>query len=307
MGCKGCKTGPPAESPAEKAAFESSFRKLSAFKEGIYVRLQKERPADVVDLRAPRHIRGSFNTDMMYYDYATWLWRYDENNIYGTQVNISSYRVQRDIQLNDVLKLVAGFDPSKRLSVKALSDEISDAGGPRIIILPYWSSTIYPKFPWGSLAPDAIVSFLPGIKQAGIFFTPYNWSRNGKPGTFGFLGPGSDADDVLFHELVHAVRRIKGVTSDKKEMDDDFGNEEEFVAIVLTNIYLAEKGKTQIRADHHSFSPLGHPSNFLHVQKYRTVLHQLRHDQPKFYDTLAGIPEDRAWWNPIRELKASDG
>ena len=148
MGCKGCKTGPPGESPPEKA-FESNFRKLSAFKERTYTRLQKERPADVVELRTPRHISGSLNTDLMYYDYATWLWRYDEDNIFGTQVNVSSYRVQRDIQLNDVLKLVTGFDPSKRLSVKALNDEISDAAGPRIIILPYWSSTIYPKFPTG--------------------------------------------------------------------------------------------------------------------------------------------------------------
>jgi hypothetical protein len=47
--------------------------------------------------------------------------------------------------------------------------------------------------------------------------------------------PGLAPDEILFHEIVHASRLI----------GNDFGprNEEEFFAVLVTNIYMSEKGK----------------------------------------------------------------
>lgn len=55
---------------------------------------------------------------------------------------------------------------------------------------------------------------------------------------------GFQPDEVLFHELVHATRRIRGkMTSVPVEGRPNFGNIEEYFATVIANIYLSEKGK----------------------------------------------------------------
>jgi hypothetical protein len=56
-------------------------------------------------------------------------------------------------------------------------------------------------------------------------------------------GAGFQPDDVLFHELVHATRVIRGQqTSVTVEGRPNFGNIEEYFATVIANIYLSEKG-----------------------------------------------------------------
>jgi len=50
---------------------------------------------------------------------------------------------------------------------------------------------------------------------------------------------GAQADEVLFHELVHAMRQIRGLIY-LGIPRDGFQNEEEFIAILLTNIYSSE-------------------------------------------------------------------
>ncbi|MCL2713376.1 MAG: hypothetical protein FWD68_01955 [Alphaproteobacteria bacterium] len=50
---------------------------------------------------------------------------------------------------------------------------------------------------------------------------------------------GAQADEVLFHELVHAMRQIRGLVF-LGLLRDGFQNEEEFIAILLTNIYSSE-------------------------------------------------------------------
>ena len=53
---------------------------------------------------------------------------------------------------------------------------------------------------------------------------------------------GFQPDEVLFHELVHATRRIRGKeTSVTVEGRPNFGNIEEYLATVIANIYLSEK------------------------------------------------------------------
>ena len=57
------------------------------------------------------------------------------------------------------------------------------------------------------------------------------------------VGPGSEPDVVLFHELVHGHRMMKGrlnraATSGNHE---NYDNEEEFLAIVVANVYISAK------------------------------------------------------------------
>jgi hypothetical protein len=67
----------------------------------------------------------------------------------------------------------------------------------------------------------------------------------------GYIAPGDGPGEVLFHELVHAMRMLHGkflrttVTEDLHM--DDF---EEFCAILASNIYRSERGFTHMRTDH---------------------------------------------------------
>lgn len=78
-------------------------------------------------------------------------------------------------------------------------------------------------------------------------------------------GPGSHGDEVLLHELVHAMRVLGGDAREVKLTGklQNYHFEEEFFAILVTNIYLSEigraphpwrasPGQSGLRADHAS-------------------------------------------------------
>jgi hypothetical protein len=75
----------------------------------------------------------------------------------------------------------------------------------------------------------------------------------------GLTRVGLEDDDILLHELVHAVRRLHG-RSLCRASGNGYENQEEFFAIFLANIYLSEKGKwllVRLRARHNKcFEPL---------------------------------------------------
>lgn len=60
------------------------------------------------------------------------------------------------------------------------------------------------------------------------------------------------ADDFLLHELVHALRMIRGQLNQIPAWVKGYDNEEEFFAILIQNIYASEKGMRVLRADHTS-------------------------------------------------------
>ena len=82
-------------------------------------------------------------------------------------------------------------------------------------------------------------------------------------GTAGIHGPALETDEVLFHELVHAARTINGVPGVGLEVNKGYTNEEEYTAIVLSNVYLSEKGKRNFRAGHGNRAVLPDPAGFL--------------------------------------------
>jgi Effector protein len=95
-----------------------------------------------------------------------------------------------------------------------------------------WFSTIFP------------INFTPGIWEIGSFCFK--------------SGPGGTTDEILMHEMLHTYRRVNGTFIGKafSKTEKDFDTVEEIFAIVLTNIYISEKGKPLLRKDHQGFNVL---------------------------------------------------
>jgi len=116
-------------------------------------------------------------------------------------------------------------------------------------------------------------------------------------------GPGMDPDEVLFHELVHATRQLAGVVY-FMPVDQNYDNEEEYLAIMLSNIYIRNKNKgATLRADHDS-GIFVDPDHFLdNVQRVnlppRTLLERFRLQQLLFFNDLAKIDLSVASFNPV--------
>src|SRR5262249_48451504 len=89
-----------------------------------------------------------------------------------------------------------------------------------------------------------VVESLPGLgSPVTLHYTPSMW---GGP----FAG---GPDDVLLHELVHAMRQVQGgmLALPTSGGNAGYDNDEEFLAILLTNIALSEKDPfAPLRRDH---------------------------------------------------------
>jgi len=135
--------------------------------------------------------------------------------------------------------------------------------------------------------------------DAVIEFTPDIWKGEA-------MRPPSDApDEVLFHELVHASRTMRGV-SDKKIVTRGYGDQEEYIAVVLTNIYMSEKGQRVFAGSHGSKILQGLDLEFFldnsqHVNlSPMQLLDKFRWSQPAFYKAVADLPPERPKYNWVR-------
>jgi len=135
-----------------------------------------------------------------------------------------------------------------------------------------------------------------------IEFSPEYW---GPSKTSCFQGEnGSLPDEVLFHEMIHGLRNLQGVRNPWPTEDNGYGNEEEFLAIVATNVYISAKGSTQLRRNADEHWPLNAPLNtsagFLKEPRNLRILkiHRLLWI-PTFGDLAHVVTAN---FNPFREL-----
>lgn len=257
------------------------------------------------------------------------------------------------------------FDPiTKSPTGKALLDEIK-VSKPHIFILPYnhfmdkvdiFDSITMPIYGVEDLynvseetkidiskfdLPDAYARGMPfyldTVKGSGtgigadvmIAYSPEQWLSPSRP-----KAPGVDPDEVLFHELVHASRQLRGVML-RYPVAGGWGNEEEYLAIILTNLYLSEKGKP-LRAGHagaprkrhevkvsaggasasfYVFDPL--PKDYMlmkdpdafydknpdHISMSpRVLMQRFLNEQPDFFRALADLPAGRPKFNPVKQF-----
>jgi hypothetical protein len=136
---------------------------------------------------------------------------------------------------------------------------------------------------------DSDISFTPGM------FTKYcNQHKNGHRS-------GAQPDEVLFHEMVHATRQMRGIFN-PLPLGFFYDTEEEFFAILLANIYASETGRPiDLRSDHHTFDHLTTDTDakFLPGKtdyRYKLVS-KLIHQEPGMALQLRNI---HCLFNPIR-------
>jgi Effector protein len=160
-----------------------------------------------------------------------------------------------------------------------------------------------------------------------LFFSAEIWESKGAP-----KGPGFKPDEVLFHELVHVTRLIRGrFTHVKVEGKGGYGNIEEYFATVISNVYLSDKGQTALRGFYSDdliqenrrrvnigkdeimvitdllpkdWSVMEDPDNFynnpdkLNIPP-RQLMQIFKDKQPDFYFALAHLPEIKPKFNPV--------
>jgi hypothetical protein len=141
--------------------------------------------------------------------------------------------------------------------------------------------------------------------DARTTYTPQMWGAGGwaqRP------EPWYAPDVVLFHELVHATRFMRGIHS-RRLVDRGYRNEEEYLAVVVANILLSEKGQKSLwSSPYEGGGSLNEDEakHFLdnpeHVNMSpRELIAGFCRGQPAFFHELAGIGPGLAPFNPVRE------
>ena len=119
---------------------------------------------------------------------------------------------------------------------------------------------------------------------------------------------GREPDQVLFHELVHAHRAASWLLPHHEKLIaglSGYQNEEEFLAVVLTNIYISETKGKGLRADYFSYDELEGPLNssigfFASSPQVLRILTEFAKDQVFLFDEMAKV---KAQFNPLAVMK----
>jgi len=149
------------------------------------------------------------------------------------------------------------------------------------------TTILYP--PEGSLKGDSRVGIDPAT---GALARPTRSIPAIDPGNRYF-----DVDDTLLHELVHALRLVRGLAC-RRPLADGWVDSEEFIAVMVTNMYLSEKGKNSaLRGDYgRTFKPLTSPGSF--AFDHKEPLTVFCNEMPTLARDLAAVD---CKFNPLRD------
>jgi NleD-like pathogen effector protein (putative zinc metallopeptidase) len=142
------------------------------------------------------------------------------------------------------------------------------------------------------IGSDALIEFTPGAFQGPDMRLP-----------------GQAPDEVLFHELVHASRIMRGVYR-SDFVNKEYDEYEEYVAIVVANIYLSEKGQWTLKGDHDSsrygarlkgkrLDDFMNNSQGINLPPMQ-LMDEFKAAQPDFYRDLSNLPRERPRYNWVR-------
>ena len=112
----------------------------------------------------------------------------------------------------------------------------------------------------------------------------------------GFRGHTYTEDEVLLHELVHALRMVSGVEYGRS-VTGGYGNQEEFLAVLVTNMYRSNKG---LPLFDYALNPI-QASTFLDTNitpTPRELIRSLRDKQPSLFAALKSV---QAPFSPVRQ------
>lgn len=144
-----------------------------------------------------------------------------------------------------------------------------------------------------------------GVEMAIIEFISYTSERGrGYPNTFPTIS-GTTPQGTLFHEMIHALRLLRGVFSyevadEGLTLEQNFDGFDEFCAILIANIYNSELG-LPLRANHHGIETLALTEEVF-FERYETQIAQVVTDLQGLAMAIAGIARNICPFNPIRRM-----
>jgi hypothetical protein len=169
--------------------------------------------------------------------------------------------------------------------------------GKRLTIKPYKPS---PEDPFNARAVTPGGNF-------EIWYSPTMWGFGGAAASvFPPANPGNGPSAILFHEMAHAYREMRGNFNARRTTQQGYENQEEFFAILISNIFVTDpSARVQLRtlrADHQGFTPLpmaqSTSQGFLEVAENRLLVAQFWGQE---FSLMADLLNVNASFNPTRE------
>ncbi len=131
-----------------------------------------------------------------------------------------------------------------------------------------------------------------------IEFSPTQWMTSGVATNQGKkIKPGARRDEILFHEMVHAMRQMAGQLN-CSDAASGYDTKAEVWSIITTNIY-SSCWNRPLRKDHHGFHQLGTASAKNFYKGFERMIGHMCRDFPRFTRNVAGV--HTATFNPFRE------
>jgi hypothetical protein len=233
-------------------------------------------------------------------------------------------------EIKDLLRQLAG-NPVGRVILAAIEDRSDGLFGKNMTIAPYTGEIAENN---GKCNAFTVPASQPDSAPEGLPVFPGNHDQPGKgrtsigtgtglgsdtkvhftAGMWGPCGCGRGvyaglSDEVLLHELVHGLRDMQGMAyrTPTKDSLAGYKTEEEFLAIVITNVYISAKPSTQLRAAFDASiqlkAPLNTSAGFLTDRGHYALMRRFHAVwQPTFQELgRVGTPEFPVF-NPFREI-----
>jgi hypothetical protein len=130
-----------------------------------------------------------------------------------------------------------------------------------------------------------------------IEFSTNRWNTLGVPLDLGDAG--ASPDELLLHELVHALHMVRGGVV-REPAEDSFEYREDFYAILITNIYSSNLNR-RLRRDHQSYSAISESEAITLYSRHYLEIETLSEERPGLgFLTFQRLSRVIAGFNPIR-------
>jgi hypothetical protein len=172
------------------------------------------------------------------------------------------------------------------------------------------NSAAYPTDPWEDPTADGVRRMYVAMVEfdPSLYLSTSPCFRHKRASTFKY---GNLPDEVLFHELTHAFRIVRGSLNRGTQLHGGaeavYSDSEEFLAIVLSNIYISDITNPRssglrgghLRHDHLDNAVATSVSFFKSNPQVLPILREFVASAPAFCKALCNV---RAAFNPIRAL-----
>ena len=202
---------------------------------------------------------------------------------YGVKINGSSLGADQGVYESEVATQVGGI--SVQTTGAALLWGLSTHGLP-VTIVPMEPGKCNAEF----TRPSNILQFW-----------PRTWMSRFKTGCNTPGMAGMSPREVLFHELVHALRDVSGKWRRQNLVGqiDGFTRNEEFIAVMLSNIFSSELGNPLRVSNTTTVAVAPGAEDPARSEVGRKLIQVVKKDHPEMCRRIA---QSRAPYNPIRDL-----